>query len=156
MQRDNLKKGIRWPYKKVILSTSSKDNKKLIEEFESLLKSQLNVKEVIIKKDKHPRILVKFEELIEAEGYAREISRLVQSERKKLGLTKNQHIRLYISFNNRDLKDDLEKYEDFIMKRTNSKKIKLFGPGDKDLGSINKTDFNIKFQTGSFAIKISR
>ena len=157
MERDKKKVGVRWPYKKLILSTSSKENKRLIEEFESLLKSQLNVKDIIVKKDKHPRILVDFKDLLEAEGHTRELIRLTQAFRKKLGLIKNQNIELHIFVQAMNLKEDLDKNMDFIKKRTNAKKTKIYAPGEGNLERFDhKTDFKIRFHNGSIAINIKK
>ena len=157
MKRDNLKTGIRWPYKNLIISTSSKDNKKLIKKFESLLKTQLNVENVIIKENKNRSVLVDFKVLLEDKGYARELSRHVQAFRKKRGLNKKQGIELYISVNNREFGEALEKNEDFIKHRTNAKKMKVFPPGEGNRERFEHTiDFNIRFNTGWIALKISR
>ena len=159
MQRDTRKVGIRWPYKNLVLSTFSKENKKLIKEFESLLKTQLNVENVIIKGSKDRSVLVDlvdFKELLEDKGYSRELSRQVQSFRKKRGLNKKQIIELYISVDNRDFGEALDKNKDFIKHRTNSKKMKIYPPGEGNRKSFEHTiDFNIKFNTGWIAIKIS-
>lgn len=156
MERDSRKIGIRWPYQKLMLFTSSKDNKKLIEKFESLLRFQLNVKEVIVAADKDPGIRVGFDGFLEAEGYAREVSRLVQTERKKKGLTKSQSIELYVFVNDMRLKNHLEENENFIKERTNAKNMKIFSPGEGNLGRFEtKTDFDIRHSTGSIAIKVS-
>jgi len=156
MQRDSFKIGIRWPYKKLKLSCSSKSDKKIIEEFESLLKSQLNVKEVIVREGKGPVSLIGFEDLLEAEGYARELSRIVQAYRKESGFTKDQSIELLISTSNRDIQEKLLKNVDFIKQRTNAKKIKIYPPGDGSLErSQNKKEYTIKTLRGLIVIKHS-
>ena len=152
MQRDNLKTGIRWPYKNLIISTSSKDNKKLIKKFESLLKNQLNVKKIVIKESKDRNILIDFEELLEAEGYAREISRQVQAFRKKIGLEKKDEIKLII-FSDKELKKTLETQKNFIKERTNSKNLEI----SEDVSTFkekfkNETDFKIKNRRGRMII----
>ena len=160
MERDMRKVGIRWPYKNLVLSTSSKENKKLIKEFELLLKTQLNVENVIIKESKNRSVLIGFEDfqvLLEEKGYSRELSRKVQAFRKKLGLNKEQNIELSISVDNRDFGEALEKNKDFIKHRTNAKKMKVFPPGEGNRERFEHTiDFNIRDNTGWIAIKNPR
>ena len=64
---------------------------------------------------------------LEAEGYAREISRKVQALRKEAGLVKENIIELFVVCN-KDLKEILENnkgIKEMIKDRTNSKKIDI-------------------------------
>jgi len=60
--------------------------------------------------------------VLEAEGYAREISRKVQAARKNAGFVKSDHIKLAIIVD-----DSIKKYvidwKDFIKERVNAKDI---------------------------------
>jgi len=151
--RDRIGRGLKWPLLKAIIH-GTKVEKDLIE----VLKRQLNVKEIEFKKAKEVEITfdTKMTPEIESEGYAREISRNVQAFRKKEGLNKNQKIELYIFTKNRDFTEALEKNKDFIKHRTNSKKIRIFPPGEGRLEIYSRrTDFNIRYNAGTIAIKLS-
>jgi len=106
-------------------------------EYLNLIKEEVNVKEIVIKKS--PEFKVKLNSLItpelEAEGYAREISRFIQNERKKAGLVKEDKINLQIKID-KNIFSLLSKYKmhKFIQERVNAKEINVV---DAD---------NIKFQ----------
>ena len=68
--------------------------------------------------------------VLEAEGYAREISRKVQALRKKAGLVKENKIELVIVAEN-DLIKKIDKQKKMIQERTNSKKINLSSESPK-------------------------
>ncbi|MCH7568813.1 MAG: isoleucine--tRNA ligase [Nanoarchaeota archaeon] len=140
-ERDKEKIGLRWPLQKAEISFPGKLKKDLID----IIKNQLNVKEVKLKSGK--KILVKFDTKLtpelETEGFAREISRRVQAERKKRGLEKKDKIELKLLIGSK-LKDRLKSYLEFIKKRTGSKSIGFvdgkikgmikFKVKDKDIG----------------------
>ncbi len=91
-ERDKEKLGVRWPIPSIEIYYS-----KSLKEFEDIIKTQVNVKKIIWKKGELSVKLNKNldEELLQ-EGYSREVIRLVQDCRKKLGLKKEQFIDLYI------------------------------------------------------------
>jgi len=122
-ERDKAKVGLRWPLKKATIN--SKEGK-IIPELSKIIKQQLNIKEIETKKDENlsVKLNTKTTPELEGEGYARELSRQVQSFRKKLGLQKSDIIELTI-FTDKKLKEILEKEKNFIKKRTNSKKFEI-------------------------------
>jgi isoleucyl-tRNA synthetase len=71
---------------------------------------------------------------LEAEGFAREIVRRIQSMRKELDLDVEQHISIIIDMS-RDKQDMLKKWESYIMEETRSDKYIY---SDKPLGKLVK------------------
>ena len=63
-------------------------------------------------------------EELEAEGYAREVMRRVQSLRKKAGLEKKDRIALFVKVDE-ELKDMLSKFEEQIREKVGAEKIKI-------------------------------
>jgi len=123
--RDEKKIGLKWPLAKaIVLGGDFKLNKELQE----IIKRQLNVKELLFreshanKKDISVDLDTKMTKALEGEGYAREISRKVQSSRKKAGLVKEDLIELEINVSKK-LKELLSGFESFLKERTNSKEI---------------------------------
>ncbi len=121
-QRDKIKIGLKWP----LATAEIKTNKKISKELQEIVARQLNVKNIKISIDK--KISVKFDKKLtpelEAEGFARELSRKVQALRKKAGLVKDDKIELVISGENKIL-EMFNKQKQMIKNRTNSKKIIL-------------------------------
>jgi isoleucyl-tRNA synthetase len=161
-ERDKEKIGLRWPLRKIIIHSIEK---RTIEEFSDIIKAQLNVKEIEVlpnrKADSRDNkgieeMYVKFNTTmtpeLEAEGYAREISRQVQDFRKKLGLQKKDSINLYIIADD-GLKNILQPFVDFIKERTNSKKVEM-GTKFKETFK-NKTHFSVKDKGGELAIIVT-
>jgi len=94
---------------------------------EKIILSQLNVKKVEFKKSKDAMSIeldTKMDEELEAEGFAREVARNVQAQRKKVGLQKGDLIHLKI-YSDEVVKSYLEKHREFLMERTNSNKIEI-------------------------------
>jgi isoleucyl-tRNA synthetase len=147
-ERDKIKIGLKWPLSKAIIHYSNELNKDLQE----IIKSQLNVKEIQLKKSK--KVLVefntKFTPELESEGYAREISRKIQAFRKKLGLQKIDKIETII-ITDEKFKDILEKQKNFIAVRTNSIKLKIVTTHKERFK--NKVLFKIKDKKGEINIK---
>lgn len=124
-ERDRAQIGLKWPLAKAIIKINGKLDKEIIE----LIKNQLNIKAVELKVDKENKeISVELNTLmtpeLEAEGYAREISRKVQAARKNAGFVKGDKIKLGILINE-DTRKLLEKYVDFIKERVNAKELLL-------------------------------
>ena len=84
--------------------------------------NQLNVKSIkfVNEKELSVEFDTKMSPELEAEGYAREISRKVQAARKNLGLVKKDIIKLAVVANNY-LKNLIEGQKEFIKERTNAK-----------------------------------
>ena len=155
MIRDKEKINIRWPLQKVTISTGNPEIAKSLNYMKNVIKSQLNVKNVEIKV-KGTNILVNLDmhttPELEAEGYAREMSRQVQVFRKKLGLEKKNKIELLI-FTDDEFKKILETQERFIKERTNSKKLEIVTT-DKERFK-NKIGFTIKDKRGEIGIIVT-
>jgi len=155
-ERDKEKIGLRWP----LVCAKIKTVFKVRRELEDIIKSQLNVKKLereLIKTDGSLyKPSVKFDTKItpelEAEGYAREISRQVQAYRKKLGLEKKDRVELFIITDDK-FKKILEKNKSFIQDRTNSKGFEIVTT-DKEKFK-NKINFTIRDKRGMIAIIIT-
>jgi len=124
--RDKEQIGLKWPLAKITVFSKVK---KAVKRLEEIIKSQLNVKEVEIKSAKETELEIEIDTKmtleLEAEGFARELARKIQAERKKQGLVKEDVIGLKI-FVEESLKKSLRSQEKFIKERTNSKKIDIF------------------------------
>ena len=145
-ERDKAGIGLRWPLSKAVVKSSLD----LSKELEEVIKVQLNVKKLDVEKAKDKEILVELHTLmtpeLEAEGYARELARKVQAERKNAKLKKGEMISLQI-FAESKIKKMLEKHTEFLKARTNSKEIKFTDKADKGAIELRIRDdkINIKF-----------
>ncbi|MEX0921106.1 MAG: isoleucine--tRNA ligase [Candidatus Pacearchaeota archaeon] len=154
-ERDREQIGLRWPLSKIIIHSKSKKDYK---EFEQIIKEQLNVKSIVWKKSKssEQEISVKLDTSqtpdLEAEGYAREISRKVQSFRKNLNLDKKDRIKLTIVTDG-EFKKILEKNNAFIKERTGSKTFEIVTTLKEKFK--NKISFKIKNKRGTLGITVS-
>ncbi len=164
-ERDKVQIGLKWPLSKSIINLKEKQ---VVKEFEELIKTQLNVKKLEIKSSASDELSVELDTKItpelEAEGYARELSRMVQAFRKKLGLEKKDKVELFV-FTDENFKKILETQKDFIKNRTNSKKFQIISenvttPREEKLSKRgqfeerfkNVIDFNIKDKRGKLSI----
>ena len=155
-ERDKAGIGLRWPLSKIDVEC----NMQIKKDLQEIIAKQLNVKKVNIKinsKLKAIKVRLDTEQTheLEAEGYAREMSRAVQAFRKELGLKKENEIELFI-FCDEELKNILDKWKKFIMERTNSEKLEFFSENvttDKERFKKN-IEFKIKDKRGTIAIKI--
>ncbi|MBI2451899.1 isoleucine--tRNA ligase [Candidatus Pacearchaeota archaeon] len=148
-ERDKEKIGLRWPLAEAIVSSPHELNPGLIE----IIAKQMNVKKVTLKKIKENEIKVtldiKITQKLEAEGFARELARKVQAERKKAGLKRGQPIELKIFLDDK-LKSSLAHHANFIKERTNSLYIEFLDleKAEKDkieTFTIKERKFAIKF-----------
>jgi len=150
-QRDKVQIGLKWP----LASAKVSCNGKFIDEIEEIIKSQLNVKKLIlgITKDEESSVVLDttITPELEAEGYAREISRKIQALRKQEGLVKKQVIECFVSCDS-ELVKMLASQEKMIKERTNSKNLTLsvriakkpkFISKDKIKGKEIEIGFNI-------------
>jgi len=144
-KRDEAKIGLKWPLKKVKI-TSEKSLKK---ELQEIIKNQLNVKELEIKKGKEFEVELntKLTPELEAEGYVREIIRKIQSERKNAELVKSDKINLQIIS---DFNDLLVTHKKSIKEKVGAKNISFEETGGgfdhyKE-GKIKEKSFSIKFK----------
>jgi isoleucyl-tRNA synthetase len=151
-ERDKEKVGLKWP----LNSAEIRYFKKFDKEMEKILLSQLNVKKIIwelesVELNWGIDLDTELTPELEAEGYAREMSRQVQAFRKKLGLEKKDEIELVIVADE-SMKKFLEKEKKFIQKRTNAKKFEIVTTLKENFK--NKIDFKIKDKRGEINIKI--
>jgi len=151
-ERDREGIGLRWPLKRAIV----KGEKEFSEEINEIIKSELNVKSLEFREESEENIKVELDtemnEELEAEGYAREVSRKVQAFRKKLGLDKNDKVKTYV-FVDEDFKKTLDKKEDFLKERTNSQELIITTEEEtKKENFKNMTNFNIKDKRGEIVI----
>ena len=112
-ERDKSQIGLKWPLPKITIYTKSN-----LEQFEEIIKSQLNIKEIKFEKAKETELEIKLDTNItpelEAEGFAREISRKIQATRKKANLSKPDSIELEITS---EFNDKLKPLLNFIRER---------------------------------------
>ncbi len=152
-ERDKNQIGLRWPLSKVFVFIKGANRFKDIEE---IIKSQLNVKTIEFKSpaSKETELEVELDTTItpelEAEGYAREVSRKVQGFRKDLGLVKEDIIELQIVVD-KEFQGVLEKNKNMIQERTNSKIIKIVTTEEERFKNV--LDFNIKEKRGKIYVK---
>lgn len=122
-ERDREKVGLRWPLSSAVVNAGIKLDKELLE----IIKTQLNIKDVKIKKGKKEEISVKLDTKmtpeLEAEGYAREVSRKVQAARKNAGLIKEDRIKLY--FSSPELEKFIQTQKEFILERVGAIDIEI-------------------------------
>jgi len=130
-ERDKAKIGLRWPLAKAVVSGA------IDEKLKGIIARQLNVKKVELENSEELSVSLDTEQSfeLEAEGYAREFARKVQAERKNAGLVKSDIVNLKIICDS-DMKKMLEKNIDFLLERTNSKKIDFVK--EKELKNLKK------------------
>lgn len=152
-ERDKTQIGLKWPLKSASIASSQYFGN----EIKEIIKSQLNIKEVFFEKTDKKEISVTFDITLtpelEAEGYAREVSRQIQAFRKKLGLKKENKVETYIITDGK-LNGILESQKDFIKERTNSKKLEFVttGKGARKETFKNIIGFTVKDKKGDIAI----
>lgn len=126
--RDSEKIGLKWPLSTAYIKMGEKIGRELLE----IVKSQLNVKNVDVKSGRGKEISVELNtEMtpeLEAEGYAREISRKVQASRKKAGLVKSDKIKLMIVLDSK-LSGMISGQGNFIKERVNAVEVVFNGEG---------------------------
>jgi isoleucyl-tRNA synthetase len=148
-ERDKEKIGLKWPLSKAVITLS----KKLPKDFEEIIKTQLNVKKIEWKENKEKiceiTLDTKMNPELEAEGYARELSRQIQAFRKELGLEKKDVIQLQIISEEKVL-EIFKKQEKFIRERTNAKKVAFVTTAKEKFKK--KAEFNIKGKRGEIGL----
>jgi len=150
-QRDQNKVPLKWPLAKAKISDNDYS-----EGFIEIFKKEVNVKKVEFLKEASSNLDVKLDfEMtpeLEAEGYARELSRKVQAFRKKLGLNKDDEIELDIVCDEKLMKI-LKNWKEFLKERTNSKNLKFEEKTDDGVGE--KQEFKIKNNSGFIFINLN-
>ncbi len=101
------------------------DNKELSEDYYHLILEELNVKSVGVSDSF--KLDTKITPELKKEGQAREITRQINSARKKAGLTIKDVIPIYIELPEQ-LKDVAQEYADAIAKGTNASEVKFERP----------------------------
>ncbi|MEK6886041.1 MAG: isoleucine--tRNA ligase [Nanoarchaeota archaeon] len=126
--RDKAQIGLKWPLAKAIVYCG----KDISKEIKEIIMVQLNVKLIELKapEDKEKKELrivldTKMTPELEAEGFAREISRKVQALRKEAGLIKENMIELFVEITDENLREMIMVQEDMIQKRTNAKSVEI-------------------------------
>lgn len=145
--RDRIQIGLKWPLANAIIMAESKPSI----EIQEIIKSQLNIKTLRFKPGKELSVELdpKLTPELEAEGYAREISRQIQAFRKKLGLQKTQKVRVVI-FTDDKFKKILNIQKDFIKTRVNAKKLEVVTTSKERFK--NRIDFKIKDKKGMIGV----
>ncbi|MBS3160361.1 isoleucine--tRNA ligase [Candidatus Woesearchaeota archaeon] len=140
----NLKQiGVRWPLLEVEVLTKDDAVVKAVKNLQDLIKSQVNCKKIIVKKqpmDEEFRITLntKLTSELEKEGYTREVLRRIQDLRKKVKLNKNDKIELYLESK---ISLDLE----LIKKIANAKIVKKFNTKSSEKFKVKEKEFEIGF-----------
>lgn len=132
--------GIRWPLASATVTMPGK-----IAKLQEIVKRQTNIKELRFKSGK--KIGVKLDTrltpALESEGYARELVRRIQEERKKAGLKKENKIELVIQADG-EVTRMLQTQEHMLKKRTNASKLVFAVVGEKLKGYKNCSAQSIK------------
>jgi len=120
--RDKAGIPVKWP---LAMATIYSKERQSLKELGDVIRDELNVKDFKLKvaqKSGEVRVELntKITPELEAEGFAREISRKVQAARKSIGLVKEDKISLEISS---EFEDKLKKFEKFIKKRVGARSI---------------------------------
>ncbi len=144
-ERDKAKIGLRWPLAKAVITNQKKLGRKIGE----ILARQLNVKKIEWKmgKELNVELDTRLTEKLEAEGFARELARNIQAERKKRGMKKGELVDLRIHSDNKII-GYLKKHMDFIKERTNSRKIDFTvgkEPGDAIVFTVKEKQITVEF-----------
>jgi isoleucyl-tRNA synthetase len=151
-ERDKAQIGLKWPLQKATISGKYLDFE---DELIEILKSQLNLKEIVLEDGEELKVEldIKSTPELESEGYARELTRQVQEFRKKLGLNKKELIELYIASSD-GFNEIISNKIEFIKARTNSKKVNFVTTLQKEKFK-NTAEFNIKDKRGQIGVVIN-
>ncbi|MDA3837305.1 MAG: isoleucine--tRNA ligase [Nanoarchaeota archaeon] len=146
--RDQNRVGLKWPLSSVIVASKVK----LSDELKSIIVQELNVKSFAEKSyndtDLEVELDLNLTPELEAEGFARELSRKVQSTRKDIGLNKEDSIALTIY--SPELKEILSGQLESLKERTGAVSLDFT---DSELEASDKIEFKIKGKLGSFLVK---
>ena len=143
-ERDKKGLGLKWPLTKSIIETKIK----LSSELEEIIKAQLNIRKVESQIGKGNSISLNTTQTpeLEAEGFAREISRKIQAARKEAELFKTDSIELIIDS---EFNEKLKTQLDFIKERVGAKSISLEKSKKKfshsEEGKIKGKSFTVSF-----------
>ena len=140
-ERDDKKITLRQPLRKIIVSGS-----KLDEEYRKLIMEEVNIKEIAFAPAKTLSVELdtKITPELEAEGFAREIARRIQSERKARNMKKEERINLKL-FASDKLKRAIVTHKEFIRERVGATKIDFIDGKGVDLRFFDVKDEHIGF-----------
>jgi isoleucyl-tRNA synthetase len=135
--RDKEQIGLRWPLAGARVNCDSD-----LSGVEEIIARQLNVKRVELDSGKGVMVKLNLETTLEleAEGFARELARKVQAERKKAGLKKGEMIELKVRVNS-DVAEMLETHLECLKERTNSSSLEFV---DDKTSSKSRISFDIR------------
>jgi isoleucyl-tRNA synthetase len=138
--RDKSGIGLKWPLSKAVVK--SKEN--ISKEMEDLIKNQLQVKKIEFSLGEEINVELDTEitSELEAEGFAKNIARAVQSLRKKIGLVKKDKIDLIVEVDE-DLILRLDEFKEFLEERTNAKILKLVNEV-RDMKKFSQDELKVK------------
>jgi len=150
-ERDKVHIGLKWPLASVKIYT----DKKIRKELEEIIMRQLNVRKIEMEVDKESKedraeLNTVMTDELETEGFAREISRAVQAERKKKEFVKTDRINLLI-ITKPDFLGRISLQKKFIAERTGSSKVE-FSQFSDDKKKKLKNNFNVKIKDIDFEI----
>lgn len=145
-ERDKAQIGIKWPLSKATI----KYYKNFSKELNQIIKEELNIKKLEYKeaheKDWGITLDTNITPELEAEGFAREISRKIQATRKKASLIKTDEIEIEIIS---EFNDKIKSQLNFIQERVGAKTISFAKSNKKfnysEEGKIKNKSFTIKF-----------
>jgi len=114
--------GVRWP----LASINVKTDKKISKELQEIILRQVNAKKINFETGKglDVQLDMKTNPELEAEGFSRELTRLVQDARKQSNLKKEQEIKLNVECD-KDLENKFKKFEKSIAEKVNASKIEF-------------------------------
>jgi len=143
-ERDRKQISLKWPLAKATINSPTEPSKKLT----STILEELNLKKIIYKHSKE--LVVELDTNLtpelEAEGYAREISRAIQASRKKADLVKEDQINLEIIS---EFNDKIASKKEFIQDRVGAKNLSfeesLMKFSHSQVGKIKGKKFLLKF-----------
>ena len=142
-QRDKAQIGVRWPLPNVLITS---ENPEPLEGFVEIIKTQANLKQVTFKTgDFAVDLDTKTSPELENEGYLRELTRKIQSLRKKANLNKDDLISLTIITKEKFL----EKYKDELKEKVNAKTLEIVSKSNKTFKHSSKETIKTKeFEIG--------
>jgi isoleucyl-tRNA synthetase len=150
-KREKAQLGIRWPLAKVEISLKDKEKIDAVKNLADIINTQTNVKKVIAKKGKRKSIKLdtKLTKELKAEGFTREVTRRIQSLRKKAGLKKDDDIHLHIVCKG-ELEECLCKFRKYIGEKCGASELEISKEVDKkheheSKEKVKQVEFDIYF-----------
>jgi len=107
---------VRQPLRKLTIN-----NQQLTKEYADLIKDEVNVKEIIQKQgagELQVELDIEITDELKQEGYLRELVRLINAKRKKMGLTVKDRVKIEYETQDETLASVFEKYKDELLKLT--------------------------------------